>query len=739
MRRVMRWFGKGRAVGLVLLAIFLVLRVGDPNFVSGLRNAAFDIYQQVSPRDYQPLPVAIIDIDDPSIAELGQWPWPRTVIARMVENATAAGAVVIGMDVIFSEPDRLSPDRVLAAYPELTEEMRAEMAGLPSNDEVLARAMAQSRVVVGQTSVRSGRSALATDTPPDPAAHAVLGADPAPFLPKFPDLLENIPELEAAAAGRGVFTTRPDADGIYRRIPMVMQVDGVVRLGLAPEVLRVATGGEAFAIRTNAAGIDGVVVGGQLVRTAPDGTVWPHFSPHVPARFVSAADVIADRVPEGRLNGHLVLVGTSAIGLEDFRPVPLGLSMAGVEIHAQVLENILAGTMLSRPNYAIAAELVLLAALGLIVIVLVPALQGRWVILVSLLLLGGYAGFSWWSFAANVALIDPTWPILGAVATLMLMSTLNYLREEQQRRRIRSAFGQYVSPQLVERLQDDPARLTLGGERRDLTILFSDVRGFTTIAESFRDDPAGLTQLMNRFLSVQSHAILDEEGTIDKFMGDAVMAFWNAPVDHADHPAAACRAALRMRADVAVLNQRLAEEAAEAGEEALPIDIGVGLNTGSCTVGNMGSDMRFDYTALGDAVNLASRLEGQSKTYGVGIILGSYTAAAVAGEMALIEIDLIRVKGKREPDRIFALLGDGALAAKDPFRQLAAANAAMRTAYAAQDWAEVTARLDEMAGLSATLDLSLAAYIALMRARLRVFAETPPPPGWDGVFDALSK
>jgi len=739
MRGVVRWFGKGRAVGLVLLAVFLVLRVGDPGVVSGLRNAAFDIYQQLDPREYQPLPVAIIDIDDPSIAELGQWPWPRTAIARMVENATAAGAVVIGMDVIFSEPDRLSPRNVLAGYPALTDALRAEMAELPSNDEVLAGAMAQSRVVVGQTSVRSGRTAVAADTAPTPVAHAVLGADPTPFLMKFPDLLENIPELEAAATGRGVFTTRPDPDGIYRRIPMVMQVDGVIRLGRAPEVLRVATGGEAFAIRTNAAGIDGVVVGGQMVQTAPDGTVWPHFSSHVPARFVPAADVIADRVAPGRLNGHLVLVGTSAIGLEDFRPVPLGYSMAGVEIHAQVLENILAGTMLSRPNYAIAVELLLLAPLGLIVIVLVPALAGHWVILVSVLLLGGYAGFSWWSFGANGALIDPTWPILAAVATLMLMSTLNYLREERQRRQIRSAFGQYVSPQLVERLQDDPARLALGGERRDLTILFSDVRGFTTIAESFRDDPAGLTTLMNRFLSVQSHAILDEDGTIDKFMGDAVMAFWNAPMDHADHAAAACRAALRMRTDVAALNARRAEEAAETGQVALPIDIGVGLNTGSCTVGNMGSDMRFDYTALGDPVNLASRLEGQSKTYGVGIILGSTTAAAVAEDLALIEIDLIRVKGKTEPARIFALLGDRDLASDETFRRLADANATMRRAYAAQDWVEVTARLDDMAGLSDALDLGLDAYIALIRERLRVFAGTPPPPGWDGVFDALTK
>ena len=740
MRRLARGIGASRLAGLALLVALLALRVADPTPVSSLRHAAFDLYQQIEPRALdQALPVAIIDIDDPSIEELGQWPWPRTLMAQILRNATRDGAVAIALDIVFAEPDRLSPPRVAADNPALPAPVRAELSALGSNDAALAQAIAQSRVIVGQTSIRSATAAL--DQPAEIAEvpHAFLGADPTPFLQHYPDLVQNLPELEAAASGRGVFTVRPDSDGIYRRVPLVMQVQGAIRLGLAPELLRIATGGQAFAVRSNAAGIDGVVVGGQLVRTGADGTVWPYFSPSEPARYVSAADVATGRMAPGRLAGHLVLVGTSAIGLEDFRPTPLGVPMAGVEIHAQVLENILSNTLLIRPNYAIGAELVALALVGLLIVALVPVIAARWVVLFSVALIAGWAALSWGLFDASRILLDPTWPILGTTLTLMLMSTANYLREERQRAAIRTAFGQYVSPDLVARLSDDPQALVLGGERRDITVLFSDVRGFTTLAESFRGDPQGLTTLMNRFLSVLSHAILDSRGTIDKFMGDAVMAFWNAPLDVADHPRAACAAALRMRADVAALNATRAREAEAEGAQAIPIDVGIGLNTGDCVVGNMGSDMRFDYTALGDAVNLASRLEGQCKTYGVGIILGAATADAVADNFALLELDLIRVKGKTEPERIFALLGDDALRITPRFRALAAANAEMRAAYAAQDWATVRPLLGRIEELAGELGLDLAGYVALYRDRVATFLAAPPPQTWDGVTAAETK
>lgn len=737
--RALGWLDLRRLLGVGLVVALLALRVADPGLVSDLRYTAFDLYQKIQPREPQPVPVAIVDIDDESLRELGQWPWPRTRMAELLDRMQAAGAVAVAFDIVFSEPDRLSPDKVAEDNPALSGELRAAMQGLPTNDAIFAGAIGRARVILGQASVRQSGD---RDGPPPSlrdAPHAVIGGDPAPFLQRFPDILQNLDVLETAAAGRGMFSIRPDPDGIYRRVPIVMQVQNKIRLGLAPELLRVATGGDAFGVRVNAAGIEGVVIARQLVETAADGSVWPYFSASRPERYVSAADILQGRMPERRLAGHLVLVGTSAIGLEDFRPTPLGVPMPGVEIHAQLLENILSKSLLVRPNYAIGAELVATAMLALLVVLLAPSTGAVFIIALTVLLTGGWVGLSWYLFQSQQVLLDPVWPALSVLLSVMVMSSLNYLREERMRAHIRSAFGQYVSPDLVARLSENREELSLGGERRSLSILFSDVRGFTTLAEGYRDDPAGLTTLMNGFLTVQSQAILDERGTIDKFMGDAVMAFWNAPLDTAEHEQAACRAALRMIADIEVFNAQRAREAEAEGGTAPPVDVGVGINTGDCVVGNMGSATRFDYTALGDAVNLASRLEGQSKAYGLRIILGETTAQKVEDGFAVIELDLIRVKGKTRPERIFALLGDVSLRDQPGFVMLQSANSAMRSAYGAQDWDAAEAALKELAAQAAALNLDVAGYVALYTDRISAFRAAPPGADWDGVFVATSK
>jgi adenylate cyclase len=737
--RVLRWALGGRLLALCLVGVLLALRVADPGPVQQMRFSAFDFFQQIHPREYQPAPVTILDIDDPSLESYGQWPWPRSRIAELVQKTFEGGAVAMAFDIIFAEADRLSPNAIASDNTSLPEDVRQRLAELPDNDEVLADIISRTRVILGQTSVRSTRTGLTRETDIRPVPYAILGEDARAFLPRFPDLVQNLAVLEDVAAGRGVFSVRPDPDGIYRRVPIAMMVEDELRLGLAPELLRVATGGNAFALRGNAAGVDGVVLGGKLIQTSANGTVWPYLSPSNPARYVSAGALLSGDVQQGRLAGQLVLVGTSAIGLEDYRPTALGQSMAGVEVHAQLLENILADTMLIRPNYTLAVELFTLAGLSLLVILLVPIIGARLIIMLAVVLLTGYVAGAFYLFQEKRILLDPTWPALGTLMTLMLMASANYIREERERRQIRGAFGQYVSPDLVEKLQQEPEALTLGGERRDLTLLFSDVRGFTTLAEGYRDDPAGLTNLMNSFLTVLSNAILRENGTIDKFMGDAVMAFWNAPLDLPDHPSAACRAAIAMLADVAELNRKRAEEAASKGETSLPINVGIGLNTGSCIVGNMGSDTRFDYTALGDAVNLASRLEGQSKSYGLGIILGDTTAQAVKDDFAILELDLLRVKGKLEPERVFGLLGDEGLRQSPGFQKLSAANVRMRETYAAQKWDAVKQALAEIDAYGDEIGYDMKGYTSLYHERLTDFAENPPGPDWDGVFVATSK
>jgi adenylate cyclase len=740
-RRFAHWFGVVRLVALIGLLCGLVVRVGDPSITSSLRYASFDYFQQSKPRAYQPTPVTIIDVDDASLSEIGQWPWPRTRIADLVRLTTEAGAVAIAFDVIFSEPDRLSPAQIVIDNPDLPPDIAAAMRALPANDDILAQAFAQARVVAGQTSVRTFDTKLDTTQAPPEVQYAFLGPDPLPFMLKFPDLLQNIPILENSAAGHGVFTVRPDPDGIFRRVPLVMSVQNQIRLGLSAELLRVATGAQPFAVKSNEAGIEGVVLARQLVSTQSDGTVWPYLSPSSKTRYVSASDVLTGRLEPGRLAGHLVFVGTSAIGLEDFRATPLGVAMAGVEIHAQVLENILSKTLLNRPNFTIAIELLTTFGLCLLVIMLAPVVAARSLISASILLLVGYFAVSYYLFYEHRFLLDPTFPILATMLSVMLMSTVNYLREERERRKMRGAFGQYVSPDLVEQLSKNQDQLKLGGETRELTILFSDILGFTTIGESFKDDPAGLTALINRFLTVLSNAILDNKGTIDKFMGDAVMAFWNAPLRNENHPHLACRAALRMVGDIAALNKRRVDEAflIDPDADVHPINVGIGINTGSCVVGNMGSESRFDYTALGDAVNLASRFEGQSRYYQVNIIIGSSTAQKVKDDFALLELDLIKVVGKTLPERIHALVGDAEMHTDPDFQEVHVLNQQMLHDYRSRNWQGARQALERMAVASDGLGVNIDGFLQVYQDRIETCEANPPGEDWDGTYAATGK
>ncbi|NRB32462.1 MAG: adenylate/guanylate cyclase domain-containing protein [Rhizobiaceae bacterium] len=735
----------GRLVALAVLIGLVMIRIADPTPVKISRAQSFDLYQRIKPRVYTPQPVAILDINEDSIRKLGQWPWPRTRLAKLVEKLMVAGAVVVGFDIVFAEADRLSPDKIAADNEALSDDIRQALTSLPSNDLVFAEMIKRSRVVMGQTSVRSLSDVdenAVTDIKDMP--HAFLGEDPRPYLPNYPAMVQNLPELEQSAMGRGVFTVLPDEDGVFRHVPLLFQIDGKLRLSLSAEILRVATGGRAFAVRSDEAGVNAIKIGRSLIDTDRTGTVWPYFTPTVPSRFVSAVDVLEDKVDPRLLKGRLFLVGTSAIGLEDFRATPMGSLMAGVEIHAQVIENILTNQMLVRPNYAIAVELLTILVVGLIAIAAVPFLSATWAALFASVVVLAYIASSYYAFATYRLLIDPVFPSITVVVIFIILATFNYLREERKRREIRSAFGQYVSPDLVSELADSPEGLALGGETRELSILFSDVRGFTAISESFKSNPQGLTVLMNEFLTVLSNAILHHNGTIDKFMGDAVMAFWNAPVPHEQHARSSCLAALKMLHDVDELNKEKKDawEAIQNESERGPlhqINIGIGINSGDCVVGNMGSELRFDYTCLGDPVNLASRLEGQSKPYGVLIILGQNTAAYVEDELATLEIDQLRVKGKQEPETVYGLFGDETMLADENFQELQKQNNAMLAAYRNQDWETVEGMLELMKDQSDRAGIDLDVYLFMYETRVLEFRENPPGRDWDGVYVATSK
>lgn len=646
-----------RLLALIVLALLLLVRFEDPSPLERMRLDLFDLYQNARPRALPPgaeRPVLILDIDEASLKRFGQWPFSRAILADLVAKARADGAAAIGFDMVFPEPDRLSPQKLAETLPGLSPALVADLKARPDTDALFAEAISGGKVVLGRTGLSELPRAQGEETAPH-LPLAVLGGDPTELLPAYPGMLRNLPALEKAAAGVGLFSIIPEPDGIIRRVPMAFAVDGAIRPALSVELLRQATGGDAFAIRRDKAGIEGLIVGGHFIPTERDGRRWVHFTAHAPQRFIPLADFLDGRIAPGRLDGRIVLVGASAIGLQDLRATPLDPAMPGVEIHAQIIESIVTGSLLQRPHLALGVEILAAGFLGLVMILLLPRLGVRLVLLLGLGLAGATIWLGWHLFATRGLLIDTSFPLLAALAVFLTLAFANYWREETARREIRNAFQHYLAPDMVEKLVREPEKLRLGGETRELTILFSDLRGFTAVAESYRDDPQALTQLMNRLMAPLSDAIIAEGGTIDKYMGDAVMAFWNAPLDDADHAAHALAAAREMHRRFTVLETGRRAEDAAAGRAHLPLDIGIGINSGPCVVGNMGSEFRFDYTALGDAVNLAQRLESLTPRYGTPILVGEATAALLQGRAGLTELGSEVVKGKTKAVRVFGV------------------------------------------------------------------------------------
>ena len=720
---------------LALLIGLAVLRIADPAPVEEIRVRTFDTFQRIDPRVKTARPVTIVDIDEASLAKLGQFPWPRTRIADLITGLTKLGAVVIAFDIVFSEPDRLNPDVAADTFRDLDEETRSRLRALPSNDQILADAMRRSRVVLGESGLPQVQSEFDKSLPL--TGLAMLGEEPQRFMLEWPGLLRNVPLLEAAAAGRGLFTIWPERDGIVRRVPVMMLAQGATMPSLSFEMLRVATGTDTIFIKSDQAGIKSIGVKGFQIPTDRNGQLWVHFAHHDPKILVSALDVIEGKVAPEKIKGQLVLIGTSAVGLNDNKTTPVDPSMPGVEIHAQVIESALTRAVLTQPNYGIAVELCAAILFGILVIAFAPLFGPVTLVAVGALFATLLIGTSWYFYTQHRLLIDFTYPLLSTTSIYLTLIFTSFVREQRQRKQIRTAFAQYMSPTLVEQLAQSPEKLVLGGEEREMTIMFSDVRGFTAISESYKNDPQGLTALMNRFLTPLTNAILERKGYIDKYMGDAIMAFWNAPLDDREHQVNACEAAVDMLERIDVLNKQREFEAKEGGHVYIPLNVGVGLNTGTCVVGNMGSDLRFDYSVLGDSVNLASRLEGQSKEYGFPIIVGSRTALAAREKFAILELDFIMVKGKKEPEVIYAIAGRADTAHSARFQRLRNLTIEMLACYRNRDWEGALAAIER--GRRTDEARSLELLYNLYEARIRGYQENPPPEDWNGAFALLTK
>jgi adenylate cyclase len=739
LRRIRRWFkrrfGYSRLICLALLFGFALLRIADPAPIQEMRVRTFDTFQRIDPRVKTARPVTVVEIDEASLAKFGQWPWPRTKIADLVADLTKLGARVIAFDAVFAEPDRLNPDIAADTFRGLDEATREKLRSLPSNDQVLADAVRSSRVVLGESGLPEVQSTLDKSLPV--TGLATLGEDPLPFMFEWSGLLRNVPVLEAAAAGRGLFSIRPEHDGIVRRVQMITLAQGTIMPSLSFEMLRVLSRTDTILIKTDQAGIKSIGVKGFQIPTDANGQLWVHFARSDPQILVSAVDVFDGSVPPDKIAGKLVLIGPSAAGLNDIKTTPVDPAMPGVEIHAQVLESALTNAVLAQPNYGVALEFFAALIIGLLVIIFTPNLGPVRLVLVGALFATLLIGTSWYFYAHSRLLIDFTYPLMSTTAIYLTLIFSSFVREQAQRRQIRSAFGQYLSPALVEQLANSPEKLVLGGEEREMTIMFSDVRGFTSISETYKNDPQGLTRLMNRFLTPLTNAILARKGTIDKYMGDAIMAFWNAPLDDGEHQLNACEAAVDMLEKIDELNKAREQEANDGGPVYIPLNVGVGLNTGTCVVGNMGSDLRFDYSVYGDSVNLASRLEGQSKEYGFPIIVGSKTALAAKDKFAILELDFVMVKGKTEPEVIYAIAGREDTAQSARFQRLRNLTIEMLACYRNRDWDGALAAIAR--GRASDEARTLGLLYNLYEKRIHDFQKDPPPEDWNGAYALLTK
>jgi len=744
----------------LMLFAALSLRLEDPAFLQVFRLTLFDLYNQLHPREHQEVPVAILDLDDETLARIGQWPWPRSKLAEMLANVFNAGAKVVAFDAGSAAPDRTPPNQALSVRPTqptldldaLSPEERAFtkpiLESIPDHDEAFANIIAQIRdsakdygVIAGVVLTNENNSNM----PLVKAGYAINGDDPRPLLLNYDGAVVNLPGIEKAASGVGSFNLAPESDGIIRRVPTFMRIGDQLYPSLALEALRVFQGASTYILKSSGAnleenfgeftGLNHIKVGHLEIPVDGQGRFWVHFANSAEGRVIPLWKVFEADFDPAQVEGKILFFGTSAAGLKDLRTTPLDPAAAGVDVHAQTTEQILSGHFMERPDWADGMEKLSILVMGLALIVLTPRFGAVPGASISIAAAVGAAALSWYLYTDKLMLMDPIYPGIAVLAIYLSSSTIMYLQTEAERERVRGAFSQYLSPALVEQLANEPDRLKLGGETRNMTFLFCDVRGFTSISESFKSNPQGLTRLINRFLTPLTNAILARHGTIDKYMGDCIMAFWNAPLDDDDHPEHACESALVMFEELVELNKTLKAEAEESGEEHKPLNVGVGINTGDCVVGNMGSEQRFDYSVLGDSVNLAARLEGQSKNYGVGIVIGQDTEALISDKFATMELDLIAVKGKTEAVHIHTILGREDMLGQQDFQALKSQHCEMLEAYRGQDWTKARKLVDRCRGA----DGSFSDLYDIYEERIVLYLQNPPDPEWDGVFIAETK
>lgn len=737
-------------LALVLLACASVVGILPAGIVERLDLFVYDLRMRIE----QPVldrRIVIVNIDEKSLAEVGRWPWSRDVLAELTGKLSGHyRAKAIAFDVMFSEPDTSSGYATLTALAAAdlknVPAFGAHVAALKSRldfDTRLANAFQGQPVVLGfSLSGQAGKGLL----PPAAFGPAELAGRKLDAL-SWPAYIGNLAPLQRAAKAGGFINTELDLDGLLRSAPLLAKVGNVYYESLALATSRVVLGATMVS-PVFLSGIDNFMSEDSLrdygMLEAVELNTWPRptrisVEPDIKTLiqfrgrggpeggafpYVSAVDVLKARVPQQELDRRIMLVGTNASGLNDLRATPVNPEYPGVEAHANIIASILDGQFKQRPDYAAGFDLLQVLFLGIVLIIALPALGPIVAILFAMTAMALAIGFNFWAYH-TVNLVLPVANALLLIAGLFLLNIgWGYLFEYRRRHAMVSLFGEYVAPELVAEMAENPQSYSMEGESRDLTVLFADVRGFTTISEKMT--PNALREYINLYLTAMSENIRGNRGTLDKYIGDAVMAFWGAPVALPDHASRAVATALLMQASAHALNKDF------IGRGWPPLKIGIGLNTGQMRVGDMGSKIRRAYTVMGDAVNLASRLESITKVYGVGVIVGEATKLG-APEFAYRELDRVRVKGKNEPVPIFEPIAQQSALSDNARGALARWHSALELVRG-QAWDQAESIIRQLQ----QLDPGDALY-ALYIERIARYRQRPPASDWDGVTNFATK
>jgi adenylate cyclase len=600
----------------LILPALVMIYAANPGPLAVLRTHVLDAVQYLnSPTGPDASVVTIVDLDERSQHAFGQWPWPRSRLADLVNRLVEAGAATIVIDSLFPEADRMGAQE----------------------DRQFAQAIAHGPLILSQVTGLDPAIAV-----PARATFINKGADWHPFVQPWPGVIGNIDLLTQAASGIGFISIAQENDGVVRRLPLLFRAGGSDGVALSIEAVRLYLKQASVTIQADRDGIHTITIGAIMVPTDAQGRLWLSLPNRLP-RHISAADILTGG-PPADLKGRIILIGSSAEGLLDLRTLADSRRVPGVDIHAFAIDAMLGGQVVTRPAFAPALELLALGICGCVLLWVVRRTGSMGLNLAVLGLVSAQVLGAVLLFWAQHWLIDGVTPALGIVLFGAGLNISRWRGEEQKRRELRRAFDHYLTPDMIERLIVDPNALRLGGEIRPMTVLFADIRGFTALAESLGPDPAELTRILNRAFSVMTKAVQATGGTIDKLVGDCLVAFWNAPLDQPDHAERALRAA-----------RAIIKAMADLTDPAL--QIGIGVNTGPCFVGNMGSDNRFNYTAMGDPVNIASRLEAATKDHGVSVLIGAATAQA-APNAQLISIGHLTLRGRREALEAFTFRED---------------------------------------------------------------------------------